>query len=312
MTIGLKEMTQATRRWTLLTTVAALGSAMLASPHAQAPASPAPGSAFEVASIKRNTSGTGNMTIQMAPGGRLNFVNVPVRNLIVRAYGVQPFQVIGGPAWLANDRFDVIAKAEGDATPAQSNAMLRALLADRFKLVVRTETRELPVYHLVKARADGQLGPELKPAAVDCGPGARGRGAPPAGGPGGPGRGPVPGPGAGAAGCQMMMAPGRVIVGGQPIATLANALANQVGRPVIDKTGLSGAYDLALSFMPDGGGRGGPVGAPPPGAPPIPPVDPDAPSLFTALQEQLGLKLESERGPVDVVVIDSVAQPTED
>jgi uncharacterized protein (TIGR03435 family) len=277
--------------------------------HGQTPSPPPDGPAFEVASIKRNTSGTGMMSIQMAPGGRLDFVNVPLRNLIVRAYQVQPFQVIGGPAWVANDRFDVIAKPEGDATPAQANLMLRALLADRFKLVVRTETRELPVYHLVKARADGQLGPELKPAAVECGPGTRGRGAPPAAGPGGPG--PLPGAATGAAGCQMMMTPGRLRVGGQPISALASALANQLGRPVIDKTGLSGSFDLALSFMPDGG-REGRAGTPPPGVPLPPAVDPDAPSLFTALQEQLGLKLESERGPVDVLVIDSVAQPIED
>jgi uncharacterized protein (TIGR03435 family) len=164
------------------------------------------------------------------------------------------------------------------------------------------------VYHLVKARPDGKLGPDLKPAVVDCGA-ARGRGGPPAGAPGGPG--PVPGPAAGAAGCMMMIGPGRITVGGQPLSTLVNSLATQVGRPVFDKTGLTGSFDFVLSYMVEAG-RGGPAGPPPPGAPPLPPPDPDAPSLFTALQEQLGLKLESERGPVDVIVIDSVAQPTED
>jgi len=301
-------MTQETMRRMMRTTVAAVGAAGLVSLHAQAPVPQGAGPTFEVASIKRNTSGTGNMTMQMAPGGRLNFVNMPARALIIRAYQLQQFQLIGGPAWLANDRFDIIAKAEGDATPPQTNLMLRALLADRFKLVVHTETRELPVYHLVKARPDGNLGPALKPAAVDCGAG-RGRGGPPAGAPGGPG--PVPGPAAGAAGCMMMIGPGRITVGGQPLSALVNSLATQVGRPVYDKTGLTGSFDVALSFMAEAG-RGGPAGPPPPGAPPLPPPDPDAPSLFTALQEQLGLKLEAERGPVEVIVIDSVEQPTED
>ena len=109
----------------------------------------------------------------------------------------------------------------------------------------------------------------------------------------------------------MMMAPGRIIVGGQPIANIGTGLANQVGRPVIDKTGLTGNYDFELSFMPEGRG-GGPVGPLPPGVPDLPAIDPNAPSLFTALQEQLGLKLESGRGPVEVVVIDSAQQPTED
>jgi uncharacterized protein (TIGR03435 family) len=289
--------------------VATAGAAGMASLHAQATPPPAANPRFEVASIKRNVSGTGAMTISMMPGGRLNFVNMPARSLITRAYQLQPYQVIGGPAWLANDRFDIIAKPEGEVSPAQTNPMLRALLADRFKLVVHTETRELPVYHLVKARPDGKPGPELKPAAVDCAAG-RGRGGPAPGAPGSPG--PVPGPAAGAAGCMVMVGPGRITVGGQPMATLVNTLAMLAGRPVLDKTELTGAFDLVLSYMPDGPGRGGPAGPPPPGAPPLAPPDPDAPSLFTALQEQLGLKLESARGPVDVIVIDSIEQPTED
>ena len=112
-------------------------------------------------------------------------------------------------------------------------------------------------------------------------------------------------------GCRVMIAPGRLIVAGQPLAQLATVLGQQLGRPVVDNTGLTGGFDFELAFMPEGG-RGGPAGPLPPGAPPLPPIDPDAPSLFTALQEQLGLKLEAERLPVDVVVIDSVDQPTED
>jgi len=287
-----------------------------------------PAPAFEVASIKRNTSGEGFVTMGLAPG-RPTFVNMPVRQLIVRAFGVQPFQVLGGPSWLTSDRFDITAKAADEAaTPAQMNVMLQALLADRFKLKVHRETRQSDVYRLVKARADGKLGDGLKPAAVDCSA-MMGRGRPggPGPGPGGSGNVAVPppgagpraggpilgtGPGAGPGGCMMMMTPGRLQMGGQPMSAFANTLGNQVGRPVLDETGLTGAYDLTLSYMPDSGGRGLPPGVPPPGAPELPPIDPNAPALPTALIEQLGLKLESTKGPVEMIVIDSIEPPTED
>ena len=110
----------------------------------------------------------------------------------------------------------------------------------------------------------------------------------------------------------MMMAPGRLQMAGQPLSTFANSLAQQLGRPVRDETGLAGAYDLTLTFMPDSTGRGMPIGPPPPGAPELPPIDPNAPSLTTALVEQLGLKLEAARGPMEMIVIDRIEQPTED
>lgn len=269
--------------------------------------------AFEVASIKRNKSGDGFMGMGMQPGGRLTMMNMPVRQLIVRAYGVQPYQVLGGPSWITSDRFDITAKAPGDATPQQMNAMLETLLADRFKLKVRRETRQSDVYRLVKARADGKLGEALKPAAVNCDMG-RGR----AGGlPPGPGAGPAPARGPAPGGpmvgpCQFLIAPGRFQVAGQSMASFANSLGMQVGRPVLDETGLQGAFDFTLTFMPDPGGRGMPAGPPPPGAPELPPIDPNAPALPTALQEQLGLRLESAKGPVEMIVIDSIDQPTED
>ena len=109
----------------------------------------------------------------------------------------------------------------------------------------------------------------------------------------------------------MMIAPGRLEIAGQSMSAFANSLAQQVGRPVRDETGLTGAYDFALTFMPEGG-RGGPIGTPPPGAPELPPIDPHAPALTTALIEQLGLKLEPAKGPVEMIVIDSIDQPTED
>jgi uncharacterized protein (TIGR03435 family) len=266
---------------------------------------------FEVASIRRNASNDGMIGLQMQPGGRMTFTNAPPRMLITRAYGVQTFQVVGGPDWLTSERYDITAKApEGSTSPAQLNLMLQSLLADRFKLMLRRETRELPVYFLVKAREDGRLGQGLMPAAVDCSA-ARGRAAGPPPGPTAPPRAGGPGTLAPPAGdCRAMIAPGRLTVSGQPIGVVANALANQLGRPVIDKTALTGAYDFELTFTPEG--RGMPIGPPPPGAPPLPPIDPDAPSLFTALQEQLGLKLDAGRGPVEVLVIDSAERPMED
>ena len=274
-----------------------LASATLVAGQASPPGSPAAAPAFEVASIKRNTSGDGFISIGMHPGGRLTMTNTHARQLIIRAYQVQPFQILGGPSWLTSDRFDITAKAaDPDATPQQMNLMLQALLAERFKLKVHTETRDSDVYKLVKARPDGKLGESLKPAAVNCGA-MRGR-------PGGPG-GPMPN-------CRMTIAPGRLEVLGQPMASLASTLGTQMGRPVLDETGLTGAYDFTLTFMPDSGGRGLPPGMPPPGAPELPPIDPNAPALTTALIEQLGLKLESGKGPVEMIVIDSIAHPTED
>jgi uncharacterized protein (TIGR03435 family) len=265
--------------------------------------------AFEAASVKPNKSGGNQVSIGIQPGGRFNAVNVPLRFLIRNAYQLQDFQLVGGPGWVATDRFDVIAKAEGDLPPAPPGTagpvqiMLRNLMADRFKLRVHRETREMPIYALVLARADGRLGPRLTPSTVDCA--ARGRargGAPPA----------IPLP-TDRPVCGMRTGPGSMAGGGFPLSQLAASLSPFAQRIVIDRTGLTGNFDLDLTWTPDqipqgGGGPGGlPAGVPPP-----PPIDPNGPSLFTAVQEQLGLKLESVRGPVDVLVIDSVEQPSAD
>jgi uncharacterized protein (TIGR03435 family) len=281
--------------------------------------SPAPAARFEVASIKRNTSGNSFISFDVQPD-RLSLTNIPVRQLIVRAYQVQPHQIDGGPPWIISDRFDVVAKAETVVPPAQLNVMLQALLAERFKLVFHREERQGDVFRLVKARADGKLGDGIAPAAVDCA--AAGRGGPrpgPAAEPAGRIAGPGPGRAAGPAGtglppggCFFMMAPGRMQMAGQPMSAFANTLSQQLGRPVRDETGLSGAYDLTLTFMPDSGGRGMPIGPLPPGVPEPPPIDPNAPALTTAVQEQLGLRLEAGKGPMEMIVIDSIAQPSED
>ena len=232
-----------------------------------------------------------------------------------------------------SDRYDIVAKAEGDVPPGPDSPfplMIRAMLTDRFKLVAHNESRELPIYELVLARSDGKLGPQLRPAQVDCAAlaAARGRGgAPPPGGPGdfnrgGPGPGPGPGPGGPGRGgpgfgpggrppCGIFMGPASLAAGSQSLAQFATILSGRVARTVVDRTGLTGTFDMDLTWTPDQIPQGQ-LGTPPPGAPPFPPIDPNGPSIFTAIQEQLGLKLESTKGPVDVVVIDSVEPPTED
>jgi uncharacterized protein (TIGR03435 family) len=268
---------------------------------AQTPANPT----FEVASVRPNKTGDGRIMLGLQPGGRFNATNVPLRMLLRQAFNVQEFQIVGGPDWMTSDRFDIVAKApEGNFTADVMRPMLRSLLTERFKLVVHNETREMPIYALVKARDDGRLGPNLSPAAIDCAAVTRGRrgGPPPA----------PPQPGQKME-CGFMIGPGRMNAGGMPMANLAQTLSPQVGRIVIDKTELTGTYDFELTYAPEGLGSAFPGG----GAGPLlnggpVPADPNAPNLFTALQEQLGLKLDSQRGPVDVIVIDSVEQPAAD
>src|SRR5262249_29255683 len=139
--------------------------------------------AFEVASIKANKSGDGRVMVAMPPTGRFTATNVPIRLLVQNSYGLQPFQIVGGPSWMTSDRFDIVAKAPDGFTPDQFRPMVRNLLADRFKLKAHVETREMPTYALIVARADGKLGPKLTPSKTDCEALARGRrggGPPPA------------------------------------------------------------------------------------------------------------------------------------
>jgi uncharacterized protein (TIGR03435 family) len=262
--------------------------------------------AFEVASVKPNNSGENFIRFGMQPGGRFTAANAPLREIIRFAYALQNFQIVEAPGWSASERFDINAKAEGDVPPGQPGTigpvqlMMQSLLAERFALKARRESREMPRYDLVLARADGRLGPGLKPSTTDCQAifaAARRGGGPPA--PPGPGE-PIQ--------CGFRIGPGRMQAGAFPLSQLAGALAPQVQRFVIDRTGLTGNFDLDMTFTPDQM----PQGAPPPGAPALPPIDPNGPSIFTALQEQLGLRLESVRGPVDVLVIESVNRPTPD
>ena len=161
----------------------------------------------------------------------------------------------------------------------------------------------MPVYALVVARADRNLGPQLKPSDTDCAAIMRA---------GRRGGGPPPTPATGETmKCGMMVGPGRIAAGSVAMPQLSQMLSSRMGRVILDRTELTGNFDVTLEFTPDQMPQF-PGGAPPPGAPPLPPIDPNGPSLMTALQEQLGLKLESTKGPVEVIVIDRVEQPTED
>jgi uncharacterized protein (TIGR03435 family) len=257
---------------------------------------------FEVASVKANTSGDGPTRIALQPGGRITAENMSLRNLVRFAFQVQDLQLVGGPDWLEKERFDILAKAEHDIVPSPPGTtgpgqlMLRSLLADRFKLTIHQEKRELSVYALVLARSDGRLGPQLRQSTTDCVAimaAERGRGFP------APAR---------DVQCGMRVSPGNVLGGGFPLSQLVTTLSQFVRRTVVDRTGLKGDFDIDLKWTPDQM----PAGPPPPGAPPLPPIDPNGPSIFTALQEQLGLKLESSKDAVDVLVIDHIEAPAPD
>jgi bla regulator protein blaR1 len=171
----------------------------------------------------------------------------------------------------------------------------RTLLADRFNLVVRRETRQLDIYSLTMARPGGKPGSSLTPSAEDCA--ATAAAARSASAPGRGGEPPFI--------CGMQFGAGRIRFGGYPLTLLANGLANQVGRAVVDRTGLTGNWNFELTYAPD-------ARPPASSAADAAPIDPDAPNLFTALQEQLGLKLESTKGPVEVLIIERVERPTPD
>jgi uncharacterized protein (TIGR03435 family) len=219
------------------------------------------------------------------------------------------YQIIGAPNWVDTERYTVAAKAASGTPQNAMPVMMVNLLTDRFQMTIHTETRDLPIFNLVLARGDRRLGPNLKESTAECqammAARAAGAGAPAAPGGGPPlfdPNGPIP--------CgSMRTGPGMLGAGGRAVAQLVQMLSNSTGRPVVDKTGLTGAYDFSLRFAPEPGSFG-PFGAPPPGV--LPPPDPDAPNLYTAVQEQLGLKMESARGPVEVVVIDRLEKPTVD
>ena len=297
-----------------------------ATASAQAPAAPPAATAFEVASVKPSNPNPdpANPLSMIAlmlpqPGGRFTATNTPLCMLIMAAYELQQeAQLVGGPPEPLAAKYDITAKTEGGTTigPKELPPLLRALLSDRFKLKAHTESRELPVYDLVLARKDGRLGPDIKPSKSDCAKAdeiAAEQGA------------------ALAQGDLSKVLGGSVTVpctilpnvaggplnmsmhgDGQEMKQIVDLLTQLTGRSVRDKTGLTGRYDfdmkmdlqavLALAKR---------MGANIPSAAANIPQS-DGSSLTTALNEQLGLKLDSVRAAVNVVVVDSVEEPTPD
>ncbi len=242
---------------------------------------------FEVATVKLNKSGSSGSHSSL-DNGRFTASNILLKNLIqYQAYGIPEPRILGGPKWLNSDRFDIEAKADSsiadqlrtlgrDQRRLLTQAMFQQLLADRFKLTVHWETRELPVYALVVTKNRSSLH-ESKESDGNSHT---------------------------STGNGQFTARGVTMV--EMAQTLTQELSRELGRVVIDKTGVAGRYDVALKWTPDTGTAPINIGtegtAPPPDS---------GPSIFTAIQEQLGLKLESTRGPVQVLVIDHVEMPSE-
>jgi bla regulator protein blaR1 len=260
---------------------------------------------FEVATVKPNTSGAMRVTMRVLPGGAYEATNVTLESMIRMSYRLQESQIIGGPAWIYRDRFDILAKSAAGVPQFEFSLRMQSLLAERFNLEIRNETRDLPIYALVSARGDGSRGPRLTPSDVDCERPSRGRSGAPPPMPTRPGERPA---------CGTITGPGRVTAGGATMSQIARTLSQYTGRMVIDRTALDGSFNYDLEFAPDPGLRGrGPGGGLPPG--PLPegtaPARAEGASIFTAVQEQLGLRLESQHGPVQVIVVESADQPSE-
>jgi uncharacterized protein (TIGR03435 family) len=244
-----------------------------------------PPPAFEAVAIKPAAPSADGRILVGIRGGpdtptprQMNFWNVSLADLIQNAWDVKRFQV-SGPDWLSSNRFDISAKVPEGATKEQARVMMQNMLAERFRLALHHSTKESSIYALVVAKG----GPKLREA--------------------------EPGPAAKQGRMMMMDAGGRMQLDlkGANIGRLIDALAMQVDRPVVDMTSLTGTYDVALEFAPDPvmmAARRGGIGQP---ARAANLADPDgAPTIFSALTDQLGLRLESRKGPVEILVIDSV------
>jgi uncharacterized protein (TIGR03435 family) len=259
--------------------------------------------AFEAASVKVNNSGLDQAFGRVQPGGRYTATNMPLAVIIRFAYApprsrsLEPFEISGGPGWLLSDRFDVETTAGRDVSLSELRAMLRTLLVERFQLKAHFEKRQGSVYRLLLARPD-RLGPQLRPAAADC-----------ATVPFDPLRGFVPGekPTCGYFGPSpdVPIDSNRAYqaIRGMTMEEFAGAIYPHLERRVIDETGLPGYFDGEFEFTAD-------IRLPPPPSGVNPFAGGTLPSIFSVLPQQLGLRLESGRGPVDFLVIDHAERPT--
>jgi uncharacterized protein (TIGR03435 family) len=236
---------------------------------------------YEVASIKPNTSDDLRLAFQIEPGGTVAARGITLKRLMMTAYNVQGFRIVGGPGWVASRRWDLQAKHDDVASPDQIREMLRTLLAERFQLRSHSEIRKMPVYELVVDRKGSKL-PTTKNS--ETRPTVR-------------------------------VTAGSIQLTNATPATFASQLSYALAQPVINKTSLSGQFDFALEWTPEPGEDGGPTTAGlPPGTSEHSGLTPDGidhagPSIFTAIREQLGLRLKSARGPAEVVVIDDAQMP---
>lgn len=241
--------------------------------------------AFEAASVKVNTSGSLRTDARLFPSGRIELTNQTLKALIQTAYSLPASQIAGGPGWVESARFDIVATAGGQVTEPELRQRLSSLLSDRFKLATHRESREVPAYALTLVR-NATPGPQLRASDVDC----VGRQLRP------PQQdGPSP-----TARCAYDVAGGTIVAHGFPITRLIESLSLMLRRVVIDRTGLTGTFDFEVTWTPEQRVAGD-----------VAPFDPNGPML-TALREQLGLKLESTRTPVDVLVIDRAEMPVGD
>ena len=284
-------------------TTAGLGPFVLGAVNPSAQQAGITEAAFDVASIRRNVSGADGYTFNPRPTGQFDVINTPAATLVQAAYQLQDDQVQGMPAWARNTRYDMsarldpeIAKAsQPDGLPPTWALALRALLKDRFQLTFHREIAQRPVYALMLARSDGKVGPSMRPAEFDCDAlKERAVAAARAGGPS-----PYPPTTDTRIACGVRYGRGRFLQGGSSFAEFRAILSRVVGRPVLDRTGLNGKWDFLLTYTPQDRLRAGE----------FPPAD--TPDLFTALREQLGLKLESTTGPVEMFVVDRIEPPSE-
>lgn len=255
--------------------------------------------AFDAVSVKVNTAKEGLTRVATYPT-RLSATNATLRMLVRYAFNVPDYRLSGGPNWMDSDRFDVEGVADHTAEFDELREMARTMLHDRFILRTHVEQRDQPIFLLTIARRDRKLGEQISPAGEECKPVTPPPGAPP-----------PPPPPAGAsqrtAGCPSLFGLGGISARKIPMSLLVSNLSSYLNRHIVDQTNLAGVFDIDLRWTPDQLPQG------PPGAPVrIMPFDPNGPSLSTALQEQLGLKFESLRGPVDVLVIDAASKPSSD
>ncbi|HEX5227329.1 MAG TPA: TIGR03435 family protein [Bryobacteraceae bacterium] len=250
---------------------------------------PAPRPQFDVASIKLNKSPDARGRLD-SKGGRIIALNIPPAGMLLQAFGIKSFQLVGTPTWMTLDRYDIEATADGNPPAETMRLMLQALFEDRFQLKYHRETKEMPVFALVVSKpgklheAEGDCKPPQRPKpddppAVRCG--------------------------------SAIISVGRIVGRSVTAASFADIVSRVTDRLVLDKTNLTGKYDINLEFTRDRArvlpaGDAAPTGIQSPQAP-----DPGGPTIFTALQEQLGLKLDSQKAPVDVIIIDHIERPSE-